>query len=192
MTLEIPRHAPLYAATGEAAPPPPLSITTSTLTSLDFSVTDLATGGAVAITVHRLPGPLPERLSRLQLRVNQAAAQDLPQPVRPGVTVIGPLAVDEVAAIALRVVDFDPETGTERFGDWSPAAVVTPTGFAAANLLSDTLDPIANSAGRWIGSPAWTGSVDAEGFAGFASDEVRQEIDPRARPEGAAVLLAAA
>ncbi|MEM6488190.1 MAG: hypothetical protein AAF677_07955 [Pseudomonadota bacterium] len=192
MTFHIPRHVQTMGQTDAVAPPAPLTVTASEITSLDFGLIDLITGHELALTVHRVPGPLPERQSRLQYRIDSGAAVDLPQPVSAGTTVIGGLARDVAVEVSLRLVSIDPLTGLDAPGDWSPAATATPTGLDVANRLSDTADPVANTAGRWDGATLWAGATDGEGFAAFTSPTARQSVPPLARPAAATTMLAIA
>ncbi|MEM6971328.1 MAG: hypothetical protein AAF577_00875 [Pseudomonadota bacterium] len=195
MTFEIPRHVETLLRSGGEAAPPSLSVTASAITSADFSVLDLGDGGAAAIVVHRVPGLLPGRSARLQYRLDNQPEVDLPLPVGPGVHRVTGLVDDVETAVCLRVSDFDVVSGVERFGEWSPAKAVTTTRFAAENLLSETVDLVSDTSGRWDAGTAWTGPVDSDGFATLASTSALQAVQPDERAlvaEGPVTVLAQA
>ncbi|MEL6766919.1 MAG: hypothetical protein AAFP17_07040 [Pseudomonadota bacterium] len=193
MTFNIARHAETIARNGfqgdVPAPPPPLVATNSPITSQDFALTDLGLGDRAGLTLHRIDVALPERLSRLQYRVNGATVRDLPQHVLAGTYEIEGLTQGALNQVEIRTVAVDPASGAESVGDWSPAKGLTPTRFAAVNRLSETVDPVADPTVAWDAGTLWSGALDAEGYARFTSAAAVQALPVALLPAPGETLL---
>ncbi|MEO0958205.1 MAG: hypothetical protein AAFY66_07050, partial [Pseudomonadota bacterium] len=193
MTFNIARHAETIAPSqfqgAIPAPPPPVVVTNSPITSQDFTLTDLGLGSRAGLTIHRIDVALPERLSRLQYRVNGGSARDLPQPVLAGTFEIQGLTLGASNEVELRTVAIDPASGAEVEGDWSPAAQITTSLFTAVNLLSETVDPIADPAGAWKAGIGWDGALDSDGYARFTSPGAGQDIPSALLPAAGGSML---
>ncbi|MEO1531295.1 MAG: hypothetical protein AAFU72_03915, partial [Pseudomonadota bacterium] len=193
MTFNIARHAETIARNSfqgiVPAPPPPLVATNSPITSQDFALTDLGLGDLAGLTVHRIDVALPERLSRLQYRVNGTTVRDLPPPVLAGTFGIQGLTEGALNHVELRTLSIDPASGGEIIGDWSPALSVTPTRFIAVNLLSETVDPVADPTGAWDAGTVWSGAVEADGYARFTSATAVQALPAALLPAPGETLL---
>ncbi|MEO0821643.1 MAG: hypothetical protein AAF074_14605 [Pseudomonadota bacterium] len=176
MDLSIPQ-TPLFNTASSAAAPPPVEVTASAITSREFSVIDLGQGGQVGVMVHDIPVPVPSTQIAMQYRIDQDDAMigEFAQPVEPGLQVIT-LPPGSTHTVELRLVDRDPGTGELIFDDWSPAKLVLASDFQpTGNIVSDTVDPVADVSNKWENSVTWTGP-DAEGFVTWTSGAPLQKI----------------
>ncbi|MEM8623747.1 MAG: hypothetical protein AAGG47_09500 [Pseudomonadota bacterium] len=192
MTFAIVRHAETIAQHHQSgpvpAPPPPVVVTESAISSRDFAFLDLGRGDAVGLTLHRVPGVLPERLSRLQIRLDGGEPIDLAQPATAGTQVIEGFVPGVSRTVEIRTVEIDPATGVSLPAPWSPAQSVTTTAFSASSYLSDTVDPVTNASDAWIGTN-WGGALDSGGYARFTSGTATQTLPAALLPAAGESML---